>query len=542
MFTNDRFACERRQPFFSTQWIGRHQSPTRQQLLTRTHLPTVSLPGALISDAYDMYCRFLELGATLRADLRTRALEGRAKNGVRESHPAPSRHAHSRTRARPNQSCACLPFVCVRLLDCGALCRADRNSFMRSYLRTHTSSHPLLTRIIYPPTHVLTTLKGLTFILMRRPGLLLGDKTGPLLTTALRDASGQIRAKALTCLSDILLAEESRLISGAASAGTDKRSSTAEQVAGDQDADSCVIGGVVQQYLEQICEVLLDPEPQVRFQAISLTSVLLRQGMIYPPQIVTPLIALQSDSDDEVRGAAMSELVLIAEKHADSMVSCAADGLRAAHAFQLDLHGDGDAVTATRLEASVASLHTPDGDVGGVGSGSGDSGSDDEGPEPGDTSVFSSYYRQCLGSGGKGRKSWKRFVLELVNLFKEDKRSGARPGLPFLCYVAETLASLPYQTQEEPLFIIFHSNRLLALVGSTLEGELEAGLKAWQSGGEGASLEDLRDQTEASVGLAMLLQAKHYLKAKFQLDDERCASYDPATSLSKVCAGGSEAE
>ena len=79
---NDRFACERRQsPSYAL------NSSTGADPLTP---PIVSLPGALISDAYDMYCRFLELGATLRADLRTRALEGKAKNGVRESHPAPS--------------------------------------------------------------------------------------------------------------------------------------------------------------------------------------------------------------------------------------------------------------------------------------------------------------------------------------------------------------------------------------------------------------------------------------------------------------------
>lgn len=152
-------------------------------------------------------------------------------------------------------------------------------------------------------------------MLMRRPRLLLAGNTDPVFGAALRDPDGAIRAKALSCFSRILMEEEGRVSSGTAGEDLAKRSSKAEQISGDQDAESCVLGGVVQQYLAHIRKLLVDRELSVRHQAIQLAHVLLRQGMIYPPQIAPQLIALQADSDPSIRVAAMRQLMLIREKY-----------------------------------------------------------------------------------------------------------------------------------------------------------------------------------------------------------------------------------
>lgn len=58
----------------------------------------------------------------------------------------------------------------------------------------------------------------------------------------------------------------------------------------------------------------------------------------------------------------------------------------------------------------------------------------------------------------------------------------------FLAFVARVAAALPFDVQEEPLFLVYHVSRLVSLDGSTLLSELRAlfaraGLRAAQEGG-----------------------------------------------------------
>ena len=250
---------------------------------------------------------------------------------------------------------------------------------------------------------------------------------------------------------------------------------------------------------------------------------------------------------------------------ADALVTSAVDGTRLAHSFQVSIGGPrATFVSATRTAPAPAD--DPMGDAGAKGSGDESAAAQEDGAAAEESkgeggSVFAEFYRDCLCSGPK--KSWKRFLLELVSQFKITKADGPaasrarRTNLVQLAYAAELLATLPYQQLEEPLFVVFHANRLLALDGSQLMDALRDGLSAagedvgGSADATGASAEQeaaaggagpgsstaptlavLRSQCEASIALTMLLQAKHYIKMVYQLDDEKCAAFEPAGSSS----------
>ncbi len=75
----------------------------------------------------------------------------------------------------------------------------------------------------------------------------------------------------------------------------------------------------------------------------------------------------------------------------------------------------------------------------------------------------------------------------------------------FLAFVARVLAALPFDVQEEPLFLIYHISRLVSLDGSALLSELRAlfARAGWRTGdgvGEGDGEAGADDQGAAGQG------------------------------------------
>jgi len=137
----------------------------------------------------------------------------------------------------------------------------------------------------------------------------------PLMLTAQRDhvvgrmltirggvARGPVRLQALKSLREVLLAEETRVESGAARARMAEAGVTLKQrVKGDQDAEASIVGGVIQEHLDAIKHLLFDRDVNLRTAALGLLSVLHRQGLVNPLQTFPALIALQADPSPGVR-------------------------------------------------------------------------------------------------------------------------------------------------------------------------------------------------------------------------------------------------
>jgi hypothetical protein len=104
----------------------------------------------------------------------------------------------------------------------------------------------------------------------------------------------QVRLQALRSLREVLVAEETRVESGAARARMAASGVTLkERVKGDQDAEASIVGGVIQEQLPAIQRLLFHREPPLRLAAVALLSVLHRQGLVNPLQTLPALIALQ---------------------------------------------------------------------------------------------------------------------------------------------------------------------------------------------------------------------------------------------------------
>eukprot|EP00615_Pteridomonas_danica_P001211 CAMPEP_0114336022 /NCGR_PEP_ID=MMETSP0101-20121206/5437_1 /TAXON_ID=38822 ORGANISM="Pteridomonas danica, Strain PT" /NCGR_SAMPLE_ID=MMETSP0101 /ASSEMBLY_ACC=CAM_ASM_000211 /LENGTH=295 /DNA_ID=CAMNT_0001467821 /DNA_START=3215 /DNA_END=4102 /DNA_ORIENTATION=+ len=139
----------------------------------------------------------------------------------------------------------------------------------------------------------------------------------------------------------------------------------------------------------------------------------------------------------------------------------------------------------------------------------------------------------------------------------------------FLAFACQTLCYLPYDVQEEPLFIIYHINHFVNYQGSTLLENFRAELKSTgikvvdsddedgdDNGGDGmnepssktskkiqnnhsksnkknsqsSSSSRLRNYALESFSVTLLLYIKHFLKDLYNLSNTRCHDYAPTES------------
>ncbi len=132
--------------------------------------------------------------------------------------------------------------------------------------------------------------------------------------------------------------------------------------------------------------------------------------------------------------------------------------------------------------------------------------------------------------------------------------------LPFLAYIVQILAKLPYDVQEEPLQIIYQINRLVSLQGrcagsvyiyspscfmrfSALSTKLKEMFEkiGYKKGANDELVEpgevlraELQAKCTAGFSFTLLIKLKHYLKAVYYLSDSKCHGYSPHEGT-KVC-------
>ncbi|GMF41939.1 unnamed protein product [Phytophthora fragariaefolia] len=360
-------------------------------------------------------------------------------------------------------------------------------------------------------------VQGMGFLFPIRPRLFLRAQQDQLLKHLLTSTPGKKTLQCLVSMKELLLSEEQRLENGLATRLMDRSKSKEQQVQGDQEADASLIGNVMQAELDSILILSLQKIPQIRKEAVACIGVLLTQGLVNPLQCIQNLVALETDRVSDVRDAAFSQLLAVYERFPSQFHTPLIQGIQKSYSFQLNVYGN-----ATSL------------------------GIDDNNKE---YCLFGRLYTNCL----KPAKSYESlFFKALVNQFTDQGivlkqlniRSASQnsktftSNLKYLCYLAQIISTLPYDVEDEPLYIIYLVNRYAFAKAGVAPDQLEddeADISKINIGEyrrldslSSAKLAVLKINGCIAFAIALMLRLKFTLKHNYHLDDEKCATYKPS--------------
>ncbi|EEY66198.1 nipped-B-like protein [Phytophthora infestans T30-4] len=338
-----------------------------------------------------------------------------------------------------------------------------------------------------------------------------------------------LHTECLVSMKELLLSEIIRAEIGEATRTTNQSKTKVQQVQGDQEADASLIGNVMQAELVHILALSLQRVPQIRKEAIACIGALLTPGLVNPLQCIPNLVTLETDRVSDVRDAAFS-LLLALEKYRSQFHAPLLKGIQDSYLFQLRVYGDATALGIDENKKAYC--------------------------------LFGRLYMNCVKST---KAQGTLFLRALVNQFT-DQGTVLQPlknkpftshsktfttSLKYLCYLAQILSTLPYEVEDEPLYIIYSINRYVSLrlgpvLDDLMEAFVEAGVPQNLLEDDEADLSNVKIdeyrlrpvadsqalQTNGCIAFAMalMLRLKFMLKRNYQLDDEKCATYKPSST------------
>lgn len=197
----------------------------------------------------------------------------------------------------------------------------------------------------------------------------------------------------------------------------------------------------MQAELDSILLLSVQKIPQIRKEAVACIGALLTQGLVNPLQCIQNLVALETDRVSDVRDAAFSQLLALYERFRSEIHMPLIKGIHGSYSFQLSVYGN-----ATAL------------------------GIDDNK----EYCLFGRLYTNCL----KPTKSHGLLLLKsLVNQFSDqgsvlkplkatlatDNSKNFASRLKYLFYLAQIISTLPYDVEDEPLYVIYLINQYVSL-------------------------------------------------------------------------------
>lgn len=311
----------------------------------------------------------------------------------------------------------------------------------------------------------------------------------------------------------------------------DGKVTVSKRVSGDQNGDATVFGSVLNKHSRRLFELMQCPEVSLRSLALDLTGVALRQGLLNPNEVVPYLFALQGDIDNtEIRSLALRLLIAEGEKRPDVLRQRMRAGVEEAYNFQRRIHPDSLASAIVR----------------------------DDGQR---RCIFSQIFEKSIVQNRKLREG---LYKSLLKLFEHDRSAvGQRDGVdvPLLSFVSEVLASLPYQSITDPLFLIHYISDIISLQGQQMRDRFADflrphGLANKDEFDDTIAEEDLLEiiarnklplrSEEAKVLasaefnmdhfgrlcqegflLVLLIRLKTFLRSRYNLSSARCLEFDP---------------
>ncbi|XP_043558849.1 nipped-B-like protein isoform X4 [Chiloscyllium plagiosum] len=376
---------------------------------------------------------------------------------------------------------------------------------------------------------------GLGFVFIQHPDLMFEQEVKNLYNNILRDkeASIGLKIQVLKNLQTYLQEEDCRM----QQADKDwKKVSKQEDLKEMGDISSGMSSSIMQLYLKQVLEAFFHTHSPVRHFALNVIALTLNQGLVHPVQCVPYLIAIGTDPESTMRNKSDQQLVEIDKKYTGFVHMKAVAGMKMSYQLQQSIQSEiRELIRGFRQEENV-------------------------------TALCSHLYSMIRGN----RQHRRAFLIALLNLFDDS----AKTEVNLLLYIADNLACFPFQTQEEPLFIMHHIDITLSVSGSNLlQSFRESLLKDTQpkerkssssgdsdsedemqrprrckkrinsdsSDDEDDDLEDVlarlpADSTplvefvNASQGILLLLVLKQHLKNLYGFSDSKIQKYSPSES------------
>uniref|UniRef100_A0A672P0H4 Nipped-B protein n=1 Tax=Sinocyclocheilus grahami TaxID=75366 RepID=A0A672P0H4_SINGR len=196
------------------------------------------------------------------------------------------------------------------------------------------------------------------------------------------------------------------------------------------DISSGMSSSIMQLYLKQVLESFFHTQSSVRHFALNVIALTLSQGLIHPVQCVPYLIAMGTDPEPTMRNKADQQLVEIDKKYTGFIHMKAVAGMKMSFQVQQAILGSaGSVIRGFRQDESH--------------------------------SAQCSHLYSMIRTNRQHRRA---FLISLLNLFDDSSKIEVN----MLLFIADNLAYFPYQSQEEPLFIMHHIDITLSVSGSNL--------------------------------------------------------------------------
>uniref|UniRef100_A0A9J7ZU91 Nipped-B protein n=1 Tax=Cyprinus carpio carpio TaxID=630221 RepID=A0A9J7ZU91_CYPCA len=343
---------------------------------------------------------------------------------------------------------------------------------------------------------------GLGFLFIQHPGLMFASDVKNLYNCLLADrkTSLNLKIQVLKNLQTYLQEEDSRMQEADREW---KKMSKQEDLKEMGDISSGMSSSIMQLYLKQVLESFFHTQSSVRHFALSVIVLTLSQGLIHPVQCVPYLIAMGTDSEPTMRNKADQQLVEIDKKYTGFIHMKAVAGMKMSYQVQQAIVDSKDIVIrGFRQDETSAAL-------------------------------CSHLYTMVRGN----RQHRRAFLISLLNLFDDNSKSDVN----MLLYIADNLACFPYQSQEEPLFIMHHVDITLSVSGkddssrgSSMNSDSDSDLDLEDVDKVMQRLPDnpepLLDFANASQGILLLLMLKQHLKNLYGFSDSKIQKYSPTES------------
>ncbi|XP_074851745.1 nipped-B-like protein isoform X2 [Carettochelys insculpta] len=270
---------------------------------------------------------------------------------------------------------------------------------------------------------------GLGFAFIQHPSLMFEQEVKTLYNCILSDKSSSVNLKiqVLKNLQTYLQEEDTRMQQADREW---KKVAKQEDLKEMGDISSGMSSSIMQLYLKQVLEAFFHAQSSVRHFALNVIALTLNQGLIHPVQCVPYLIAMGTDPEPSMRNKADQQLVEIDKKYTGFIHMKAVAGMKMSYQVQQAINTcPKNPVRGFRHDESSSAL-------------------------------CSHLYSMIRGN----RQHRRAFLISLLNLFDDT----AKTEVNMLLYIADNLACFPYQTQEEPLFIMHHIDITLSVSGSNL--------------------------------------------------------------------------
>ncbi|KAL7848308.1 hypothetical protein AOLI_G00230260 [Acnodon oligacanthus] len=270
---------------------------------------------------------------------------------------------------------------------------------------------------------------GLGFLFIQHPGLMFVPEVKSLYNGLLSDRKKSVNLKiqVLKNLQTYLQEEDSRMQEADREW---KKLSKQEDLKEMGDISSGMSSSIMQLYLKQVLEAFFHTQSSVRHFALNVIALTLNQGLIHPVQCVPYLIAMGTDPEPTMRNKADQQLVEIDKKYTGFIHMKAVAGMKMSYQVQQAILASQDTlIRGFRLDEAG-------------------------------TALCSHLFTMVRGN----RQHRRAFLISLLNLFDDS----AKTEVNMLLFIADNLAYFPYQTQEEPLFIMHHIDITLSVSGSNL--------------------------------------------------------------------------